>query len=53
MTTRDRLLRLVDVLPESELDTAERVLTALVLAARATSEARAVLAAELDAWPAA
>lgn len=48
MTAREHLHRLIDVLPETELDTAERVLTALVLAARATPEARATLAAELD-----
>lgn len=52
MTPRERLLFLVDLLLEGQLDTAERVLTALVLAARASPEARAALAAELDARPA-
>ena len=48
MTPRDRLHRLVDVLPEAVLADVERVLVALVLGARATAEQRAALAAELD-----
>ena len=49
MTPRERLHRLVDVLPEAMLADVERVLVLLVLGARATSEARAQLEAELAA----
>lgn len=48
-TTRDRLHRFLDVLPDAVLADAERVLVALVLAARVPADVRARLAAELDA----
>lgn len=46
MTPRERLHRLVDVLPEAMLADVERMLLAFVLASRVPADVRATLAAE-------
>lgn len=49
MTTRDRMHRLIDLVPEAMLADVERVLVSIVLGTRATAEQRAALEADLAA----